>query len=171
MVRTPEALINPDVLLWARQSAGLSPEEAAHKVNVAVERLTEWELGHSRPTIAQLRKLGRAYHRPLALFYLSKPPKLFRAMHDYRRIAGVLPETASPELALEIRRARDRREIALELLAEMRITPPSFSLKLDLGEAFEEAAAKMRDYLGVTRKAQESWTSDYEALNEWRSAL
>jgi Zn-dependent peptidase ImmA (M78 family) len=42
---------------------------------------------------------------------------------------------------------------------------------LPLGETPEGAAARIRDHLGVTRQAQESWSSDYEALNEWRNAL
>src|SRR5260370_20550021 len=116
MARTAEALVKPELTVWARESAGLSVEEAAKKAPVSAERLAEWESGVARPTIAQIRLLGRAYHRPIAVFYLPKPPKKFKAMHDYRRMSGTLAAHPSYALMLEIRRARDRREIALELL-------------------------------------------------------
>ena len=76
MART-EANPTPAVLKWARESAGLTPELAARKATLAVERLSAWEAGKLRPTFAQLRKLSEVYKRPLAAFYLATPPQAF----------------------------------------------------------------------------------------------
>jgi Zn-dependent peptidase ImmA (M78 family)/DNA-binding XRE family transcriptional regulator len=171
MARTAQALVKPELLVWARENAGLSREEAAKKANVSSERLEEWESGIARPTIAQLRTLARAYHRPLAIFYLAKPPKKFKAMHDYRRFSGTIAARTSYELALEIRRARDRREIALELLNDSEVEPATFKLQLTLASAPESAAATVRSYLGVRDEEQLSWRTRYDALDGWREAL
>ncbi|MDQ6801316.1 MAG: XRE family transcriptional regulator [Acidobacteriota bacterium] len=171
MARTAEALVKPELLAWARESVGLSVEAAAKKAHVPAERLSGWEAGAERPTIAQLRLLGRAYHRPIAVFYLAKPPKKFKAMHDYRRISGTLAAHATYELMLEIRRARDRREITLELLKDLNLEAPKFSLKLSSKQSPDDAAANLRAYLGVTPQEQFSWRNQYEALNGWRSAV
>jgi Zn-dependent peptidase ImmA (M78 family)/DNA-binding XRE family transcriptional regulator len=171
MARTAQALVKPELLVWARESAGLSPDEAAKKADVSSERLKDWETGVARPSIAQLRALARAYHRPLAIFYLPKPPKKFKAMHDYRRLSGTAAAQTSYELGLEIRRARDRREIALELFAESDTQPPKFKLQLSIANEPEVAAATLRSYLGVSEDEQLSWRTQYAALDGWRDAL
>ena len=171
MTRTAEALVNPELLVWARESAGLSLEDAAKKAHIRPERLSEWETGSERPTIAQLRLLGRAYHRPIAVFYLSRAPKKFQAMHDYRRLSGTIAAGASYELMLEIRRARDRREITIELLRDLNLEAPTFTFELSPSQSAEAAAANLRAYLGVKDDEQFSWRSQYEALNGWRTAL
>jgi len=50
-----EAIIKPELLVWARKSAGLSIDDAAKKAQVKSERLTKWEAGELRPTIKQLK--------------------------------------------------------------------------------------------------------------------
>lgn len=67
MARTPDALIKPDLLVWARQSAGFSLDAAAVKLRIPEERLRSWEAGETRPTIAQLRMAANVYKRPLAI--------------------------------------------------------------------------------------------------------
>jgi transcriptional regulator with XRE-family HTH domain len=81
------ALVKPELLIWARESARLSVEQAAQKAQVKPPgRLVAWERGESQPTIGELRKLARVYKRPLAVFYLSERPKAFQAMNDFRRL-------------------------------------------------------------------------------------
>jgi transcriptional regulator with XRE-family HTH domain len=75
------AIVKPELLVWARQSAGLSLEEAARKGQLSFDRLNACERGESKLTIAQLRKLAQVYKRPLAVFYLSRPPT-FDALRD-----------------------------------------------------------------------------------------
>ena len=51
-----KANINPDVLVWARQTAGYSIEEAARKIGTSSAILEAWESGDKKPTLNQLRK-------------------------------------------------------------------------------------------------------------------
>jgi len=170
MART-SALINPDVLRWARDSAGLSVDDAAKKATVKPEKLAAWEAGEGRPSIAQLRKLARVYRRPIALFYLSKPPRTFKPMHDYRRLPGVVAGHETYALRMEMRYARERREIALELLRELTIEPPGFTFTASVNHDPEKTAADLRAVLDVDLDEQISWRTAYDSLNHWRAAL
>src|SRR6266536_6497864 len=103
MARGIPALIEPTLLIWARRSAGLGLDEAAKKAQIDVEVLQAWEEGETRPSIPQLRKLGEVYKRPLAVFFLSEPPKEFDPQREFRRLAGISPQAESPKLRLALR--------------------------------------------------------------------
>jgi Zn-dependent peptidase ImmA (M78 family)/DNA-binding transcriptional regulator YiaG len=171
MAKTVEALVKPALLQWARADAGLSVDDAAGKVPVAAERLRAWENGEERPTIAQLRKLAVAYKRPLAVFFLPKPPKDFAALKDFRRKPGKVAGVLSPELRFAIRRARDRRELAVELYPAIEGDPHPFTPRASLAEDPETVAQRLRSFLGVTIAEQVTWGPGYSALRHWRSAL
>lgn len=165
------ALINPDVLRWARDNAGLSVDDAAKKAAVKPAKLAAWETGEDFPSIPQLRKLARVYRRPIALFYLSKPPRTFKPMHDYRRMPGVVARHETYPLRMEMRYARERREIALELLRDLTIEPPNFNFVASLDHDPEKTGADLRAFLDVDLKDQFSWRTPYDSLNRWRAAL
>jgi Zn-dependent peptidase ImmA (M78 family) len=166
-----EALVKPELLMWARESAGLSIQIAAKKAHVKPERLESWERGEGRPSVKQLRKLANIYKRPLAVFYLPEPPKTFDALHDFRRLVGEMTSTESPELRLEIRRARDRRELALDLYEEIEGNPPPLLPTANLSDNHEESGILIRRILGITYEDQVGWQNEYVAFNRWRSAF
>jgi Zn-dependent peptidase ImmA (M78 family)/DNA-binding XRE family transcriptional regulator len=113
----------PDVIIWARESAGLAPDQAAKKLTVSVSTLEGWETGETPPTIKQLRKAAKTYRRPLAVLLLPSPPTDFLPLQDFRRSSAV-ERSKSPELISEIKRALTQREVFLEL-AE--VSPTSFA--------------------------------------------
>jgi Zn-dependent peptidase ImmA (M78 family) len=167
-----EATPTPAVLIWARAKAGMSIELASQKAGVKNEQLKEWEAGHARPSIPQLRKLATVYRRPLAVFYLSEPPTRFEVMHDFRRLSRNEPSFQnSPKLAYEIRRAFDRREWALELMESVGESPVTFTLTANIEEGVESVAARFRDVLAVTVEKQSQWRLEYEAFKNWRILL
>jgi Zn-dependent peptidase ImmA (M78 family) len=150
----------------------MSLEGAARKLSVRVEQLASWEAGKSRPSIPQLRKIAEAYRRPLAAFYLPDPPRRFEVMHDFRRLerdSGIHERT--PQLALEIRKAYDRREWALELWAELDEPIPVFSAVTTLNGDVEEAANRLRKELRITVEEQGGWRQDNEAFRGWRNKV
>jgi Zn-dependent peptidase ImmA (M78 family) len=159
----------PSVLVWARTTSGLSLAEASRKVGVNEAKLAAWEAGDQRPTFAQLRKLGSVYKRPVAAFYLQEPPKWFAAMRDFRRHPEGQESVVSPSLTYEIRRAYDRREWALELLAQLDEKPKEITLTLELHQPIEEAASQVRRFLGVSASAQALW--EEQAFGRWRACI
>lgn len=172
MAISVKALVKPELLVWARTSAHLSIQEAASKAQVKEEQLSAWEGGEGQPSIPQLRKLGRVYKRPLAVFFLPKPPKTFDALRDFRRLPVEMAGRQSPELAFEIRRARARREIALDLYQELTgEAPKPFSTMASAGDDPETVARRLREHLGVKLDEASSWKTFYDAFNRWRGAL
>jgi transcriptional regulator with XRE-family HTH domain len=75
MAQRIKAPVKPEILIWARRSAGFSVSEAAEKIKVDKDRLERWEADIDAPTIGQLRKLSEVYKRPLATFYLQQVPR------------------------------------------------------------------------------------------------
>src|SRR5689334_17985220 len=102
-------LPNPELLIWSRESIGLTQDAAAKKLKVRLNNIQSWERGTANPTLTQLRRLANIYKRPLAVFYLPERPVDFQPLRDFRRptSAGHSPEQ-SVELKLAIRLASDR---------------------------------------------------------------
>ncbi|MGD0743412.1 MAG: XRE family transcriptional regulator [Acidimicrobiales bacterium] len=171
MPRSAEALVEPELLTWARSTAGLDLAEAARKAAVDVDRLANWENGEQRPTIAKLRDLARVYRRPLAAFYLPEPPEDPRPPKDFRRLPGEVAGVESPELRYELRKAIARRDFALELLVANDEEAPVLGLQAQLTDAPEHLGSKIRRYLGVTPREQARWLPPYGAFNAWRDAI
>ncbi len=172
MARRVPALVKPELLKWARESAGISsPDHAAELLGIDSVTLEEWESGHDLPSIFDLRKMGEVYKRPIAVFFLPEPPMRFDAQREFRRLPGTLPGTASPGLLLALRWAVFRREAAIEL---HRLTgEPPYELHAELHPDMdrEEAGRQIRELLGVSWKEQSEWTSPHEALRAWRTAV
>jgi Zn-dependent peptidase ImmA (M78 family)/transcriptional regulator with XRE-family HTH domain len=162
--------INPSVLVWAREESGYPVDRVAQRLHVKTERLVEWEEGVRQPTMKQAENLARIYHRPLTLFFRSKPPVIPALSTEYRRLSGVVPGQESPELRLALRKMSTRREIMLQLLVELGESTPAFDLIAHLSEAPATVASRLRSTLGVTPDAQRSWTSEWQAWTAWRTA-
>ncbi len=82
---------NPEILKWARETAGLDLDEAAKKLGfrdskkrTAIEKLESLESGHDHPTNAQLNRMAKAYFQPPMVFYLPKPPLMGDKGEDFR---------------------------------------------------------------------------------------
>jgi Zn-dependent peptidase ImmA (M78 family)/DNA-binding XRE family transcriptional regulator len=166
-----EAFVERTMLKWARERSGFTVAQVARKINVQPERVEQWELGNLRPTIIQLRKLANVYKRPIAVFYLPEPPKDFEPLRDYRRFPGDIATETSPELALEIRMSYERRESALDLLAELGIRAGQFREQANLDQDPEVLAQRIRAFLRVDHSTQGKWGGPYDAFNGWRAAV
>ena len=161
-----EAIINYELLIWARKSAGLDIYSVATKTYLKPEKIEEWEKGLSRPSIPQLRKLAAAYKRPIAVFFLPEPPKKFDAIRDFRKLPMYHPPQKSPELLYEIRRAHQRREVALDLSGPRRL-----SMHIQQTVNPIEVSEKIRKYLGFTIARQIKLRNKRLAFNEWKAAI
>jgi Zn-dependent peptidase ImmA (M78 family)/DNA-binding XRE family transcriptional regulator len=166
-----EALVKPELLQWGRETAGLTLEAAAKKIDTTPERLLSWESGDARPSIPQLRKMADAYKRPLAAFYLPTPPPPIERPRDFRRTPGEGLGKDSPALLLEMRRAVYRREVAVELLDELDEESPTLAITAGQSDDPEELGARIRGLLGVNYERQVAWKDDLEAFRAWRTSL
>ena len=171
MARSVEALVNPRLLSWARKTAGLELGAAAQRARVGEDALHSWERGDKRPTVAQLRKLGKVYRRPIAVFYLPEPPQGFTVPKDYRRPGASFPQAASPELLFEVRQAHSRREVLTEILESVDEVPSPVRISATTAEAPENVAERISAFLDLSMEDRAVWKSDYDTLNGWRAAF
>ncbi|MGA7243347.1 MAG: ImmA/IrrE family metallo-endopeptidase, partial [Terracidiphilus sp.] len=146
-------------------------DDAAKAANVDSAVLKGWEAGGDAPTISQLRHLAGAYHFPLAFFYLPKPPSDFAPLRDFRRLPDAMKRVISPELALQIRNAHQRRELALELHDDLGEVVRQFKLKAALGDAPETVGEEVRKFLNVNEEDQRQAARDNRSFDFWRRKL
>lgn len=166
-----EAEINPQLLIWARKSVGIVTLEVAKKLKVSEQKISNWESGISKPSIPQLRKLAKLYKRPIAIFFLPKPPLTFDAMKDFRRQFDVELLLQSPALSVEIRRAHYKREIALELANEINEEIKLFTDSIRVSEDYDKISKEIRKSLAIDIDKQFGWEGNYEAYNDWKEAI
>lgn len=168
MAKSVPALINPAMLVWARESARLSVEDAAHKIGIAADKLAACEADDAKLTFNQLMKAASVYKRPVSLFYLKTPPAGWAPIQDFRRLADA-EIGFSPRLTYVIRQARERRELALELRTELSAPVQPFTLTATVGRDVETLGQEIRTYLGVTDAEQQQWKR--RAFDAWRMAM
>jgi Zn-dependent peptidase ImmA (M78 family)/DNA-binding XRE family transcriptional regulator len=168
---TTQALVNHEVLEWARKESGYAPEPVAKRLNVKPEHVLAWEKGEKKPTVRQAQELAKFYHRPFGVFFLPQPPALSPLAAEYRHLPGVKPGIESPEFRLAVRVMLQRREVALDLSEELGLPVAEFSLVANLSEKPADVGARLRAALGITSDEQLSWTSDWLAWRSWRQAV
>lgn len=170
MNRKIEAIVESNLLIWARESIGFEIESAAKKIGIKPEKLKQWEQGDSKPSIAQLKKIANIYKRPLAVFYLPSPPKDFDALHDFRRLAEA-PSFYSPELLFLTRVVQEKREVYLELLEITESDVMEFKPAIQRSTNYAQIATYIRELLKISVDMQFGWKTNYDALNAWKTAI
>lgn len=168
------ATVKPEILVWARTSAGLSTEVAAAALKIEQDSLVSWESeGGDRPSVPQLRNMATLYKRPLAVFYLQEVPVRFQVLSDLRRPLPGEDKAYSPQLTHEIRSAQQRRELALELRSELNEPVDPFPFLLG-DENPEQAGEAIRRFLGLEVNHLQEFGGDATGrtgFNTWRIAI
>jgi Zn-dependent peptidase ImmA (M78 family)/DNA-binding XRE family transcriptional regulator len=81
-----EALVNPDILKWARERANLAIDGLADKLGLNSDKLLSWETGEARPSFSQAQKVARIVHIPFGYLFLSTPPIETIPIPDFRTV-------------------------------------------------------------------------------------
>lgn len=171
MARSTTSIVEPDILKWARATAGLSIEDAASKIPTKVENVEAWENGDHSPSMAQLRKLATVYKRMLSDFYLPAAPKEGALPHDFRRLPGEVALHYSRALRYQLRLAKERRELTFDLAEELDSELPAIGGRLRINNDTETTGAVLRKLLGVSIELQRSWRDPRAGYNGWRAAI
>ena len=163
--------IQPSILVWARQTLGLTLEEAANKLRRSPEELADWEAGLSRPTYAQLATLADRYKRPLLTFFLPKPPVEEPLTADFRTMDSIVVEELDSPTRLALRRAKALQGSLPSLFGEEKLDQGLLRLRAEEYDTAEELVASVREVLDITVEDQLRWKDAYAALNQLRSRL
>jgi Zn-dependent peptidase ImmA (M78 family) len=147
--------VNPAILLWARETAGLALQQAAPKVGMrdtrdgkAEDRLAALERGDEEPSRPTLLRMATVYRRPLLTFYLPTPPMRAERGEDYR----TLPEDRRAESAAAVdallRDVRARQEGVRAILEDEEAGPLQFVDTFDINMGHEKASAVLAEVIG-----------------------
>ncbi len=160
--------VKPNVLRWAVDEDGRSPDTLADALKVEPALLQSWLEGDAAPTRGQVSKLAAVLQRPRALFFLPSPPSVATLPASFRHPPGDDERDVSASARRKVRAARRiQHAVSWALGEEPPVDVPLGSLDDDPAEA----AARARDWLGITDEEQASWSNDYDALRAWREAL
>ena len=162
--------INPEVLRWARETAGLTVAEAAARLGLkdsakasAVEKLQDLEDGKRDVAETTLQKAASLYRRPLIAFYLAAPPARGERGEDFRS-SKTASARENATLDALLRDVRARQQMVREVIeeadeAELR----AFVASARIADGTAKIAASIRATLGITEDQQRR-TRDAGAL-------
>lgn len=143
------ALINPTILTWSRERAGLTAEDLAKKLPTKPDRVLEWEAGESRPTFKQAQHWASIAHVPFGFLFLKEPPVEHLPLPDLRTLGGVAPGQPSLNLLDTVKDALRKRDWYLEYLHDQGGEPLPFVGRYTAHAPIKEVVADIRTTLGV----------------------
>jgi Zn-dependent peptidase ImmA (M78 family) len=169
--------VNPNILKWARETAGLTLEEATAKIGLkatkdiqAIDRLSALESGETEPTRAQLVKMAKQYRRPLLSFYLSAPPRAGKRGQDFRTLPIDYDKTRDALLNALIRDVQARQSLVRAVLEdEDEAVELDFIGSTRVGEGAEVLHAAVQSAIDFDIDEYRSQASNREAFSWLRS--
>ena len=154
MIRVP---VNPELLRWARERAGIAQDDLAAKL----DKLPEWESGEIQPTLKQLEAFARVVHVPFGYLFLREPPEERLPIADFRTFAGHAVTRPSPNLLDTIYACQERQSWYRDFARVAGEPGLGFVGSTSVGTSPETVAAQMRETLGfdlVVRRECPTWT-------------
>ncbi|MER8745182.1 MULTISPECIES: XRE family transcriptional regulator [unclassified Mesorhizobium] len=147
--------VNPDVLKWARETAGFDLEGAAKRLGLkdtrsvaGPDRLAALENGDGEPSRPLLLKMAKHYRRPLLAFYLPAPPKRAERGEDFRTLPVDYARRDEALVDALLREVRARQEMVRSLLeVEDEAKKLSFVGSFDANGSTKALAKEIKDAL------------------------
>ena len=154
MAESTRIPVKPEVLRWARETAGLDVYTAAARIGVYPDRLAAFESGGAVPTLNQVRTMAVAYHRPLAALFMTEPisGEKLPALPDFRRPdrPEQLDEVMPAALQRAIMRAHRQRDALVEIAEDLDLPPEAVTASFALDENNpEQAGVELRRVLDI----------------------
>lgn len=140
------AYINPKILAWARERAGVLPEDLM-RIN---RKYVDWEEGRTRPTFRQAQELAKRLHVPFGFLYLSNPPLEKPPTVDLRTLNDSQHHEFSLELRDVVGDALRKQDWYREFLLEGGADPLEFVGKYSTTHSVGEVANDLTETLGLS---------------------
>ncbi|WP_338577178.1 XRE family transcriptional regulator [Pseudomonas canadensis] len=158
---TQTAFINPAILSWSRQRAGLSEAQVAKGLTVKLERVKAWEGGESLPSFTQAQKWAAVVHIPFGFLFLKTPPQERLPLPDLRTVGGVFPDKPSLNLLDTVRDVLRKQDWYLEYLQDHERSPLPFVGSFNSRSPIKDVVTDIRRVLGVTDDFARMTYEDY----------
>lgn len=162
-----QALIQPDILRWARERNQLSIEATAEKIKVKPDTLYAWELGDAKPTFRQAQNLAHRLNIPFGYLFLSSPPQERLPLPDLRTTNRHQPSTPSPEFSDLLNDVLLKQQWYREYKLEENSPALPFIGRFSVSNDAEEIAEDIRNTLGVNDELRQSSSNWEEFLRNF----
>ncbi|MEW6065150.1 MAG: ImmA/IrrE family metallo-endopeptidase [Bacillota bacterium] len=169
-----DALVTPQMLVWARERIAMPVDLAAQAVGVAIDKYKSWEQGEKLPTINQAKKFAKKVKIPYAWLFLAAPPEKYKLPKntDYRTFSNQAISDYSIELQHLLADVSMRRDAMIELYTEMDIPLSRFEQYMDVKTSDNASIAQtIRSLLGITLERQRQFKNSSEAFSYYMEAL
>ena len=168
--RRQQITLQPELLRWARERAGLTQDDLAKKIPVNPDRVRAWEQT-GKISIAQIDKLAAKTYTPLGYLYLPEPPDESLPIRDFRTRSGDAPTRPSPDLLDTVYQMQRRQNWMRDDLIEGGADPLNFVGAYRLADSHTEVAAAMQVSLDLSTGWAEHRTTWSDALRFLRNRL
>ena len=143
---------NPDVIKWARESAGLELEDAARGIGIVSTSLIAIESGEREPSRATLLKMSKVYRRSLLTFYLPIPPRKGDRGEDFRTVVADRSVEADAQVDALVREIRVRQGLVRAVLeGDEDVQQFAFVGSANMKNGVQALAKSIEKQLGITR--------------------
>jgi Zn-dependent peptidase ImmA (M78 family) len=171
--------VNPEILVWARETAGLNLEEASQKLRISeargiapVARLAALEAGQAEPTRPLLVKMAKQYRRPLLVFYMSAPPRPGDRGQDFRKLPQGYSRATEALVDALIRDVKARQRLLRAALEdEDEAEPRPFVGSMKMADGAEAVLKSIKKTLKIDLKHFRSQHSPLEAFALLRAGV
>ncbi len=155
--------LQPHVLRWARERAGLSVRELAEKMKAKLETVRGWEEA-GQLSFAQAEKLAKVTHTPFGYLYLETPPEEKLPVPDFRTVAGKEVLRPSPELLDVLGDALRRQDWFRDYLITNGEEPLFFVGSVTVQNDRDQVARNIRNTIHLDTEVRKSARTWEEAL-------
>lgn len=165
-----DAEVEPDVMKWVISSSGYTVAELSKKLNSSENTIKGWLEGEKKPTIKELEYLAKCLKRPLAAFFLPKPPEDKILPKDYRMLPGKEGKF-DPKTLLAIRTARRLQKISKELAENLDNELKQNIFSVNLTDNPKKIAESYRNIFQITEETQKKWKTPQDAFEMLREFI
>lgn len=159
-----ETIIKGEMIKWARERAGLSPESLAEKLQINSDKVRKWESGEVAIPISKAKALSKISLIPYGLLFADNPPEEKITIPDFRTHGSVGLRKPSPELLETICDAKLKQEWYKDYLISEDFVPLEFIGKYDTGFDPELTAAELKNILRIDE-------TEYLKCKDWEAAF
>ncbi|MFQ5783574.1 MAG: ImmA/IrrE family metallo-endopeptidase [Alphaproteobacteria bacterium] len=146
-------------------------EEVAE--NFAKIAAWEDEDGEAFPTYPQLERLADKFKLPIAVFFFPEPPDLPPISESFRTLPAREFEQIPRRVRFLLRKAQALQLNLSEICRAQNPAERLITRDLEFADnvQLEVMAREVRAYVGVSLEEQCAWSTDDDALKNWRQAL
>ncbi|MGE4407058.1 ImmA/IrrE family metallo-endopeptidase [Pseudomonas sp.] len=170
--------VNPEVLVWARETAGLTVARAARALALGGKKLNpeqallQYESGEKEVSRPLLSKMAATYRRPLLVFYLPAPPARADRGEDFRTVPEEIRIESKGTLDALVRDIYVRQDLIKSLLLDIdEASAKPFVGSLTLDVPTKGAAAFVGELLDLSLETFRRYRRPEEAFSYLRKCV